>query len=118
MVDSVEHRVECHRLATALRKQGKPVWANRIPLNDIFDEKEDPQSVMEKAHEVAKRLRAGLPAETLDIMSDDYDDEIEELVTDLESWTLENMNGNPVEMFNDRMSDIYDWADIKRVWLR
>jgi len=51
-------------------------------------------------------------------MSDDYDDEIEELVTDLESWTLENMNGNPVEMFNDRMSDIYDWADIKRIWLR
>jgi len=49
MAESAEHRVTCHRLARELKKQGKPVWAMRIPLNDIFDEKEDPQSIMEKA---------------------------------------------------------------------
>lgn len=116
MPRTIEGIVEVHRVARQLRRQGKPIWKAEIKIKDLLGNDDSNQRSVEIAHEVAKRFRAGLPTKTFDVRSDDYDDEITILVEDLETFSLE-MADNINDIFNERLDEIYDWADNNRIWI-
>ncbi len=127
MPRTVEHIVETHRAATALRKAGKPIWSKTIAIKDILNEEvEDRTStehIADVSQRIAKRFRSALPKETFDITADSYDSVITEEIEMLESYTVESFKidieqgAEPVELFDGTLSVIYDWADDNRVWL-
>ena len=56
MPDSVEHRVEMHRLATERRSQGKPIWDRKIRLADVFHN--DALTFEQQRDAIVKRIRS------------------------------------------------------------
>lgn len=119
MPRTIEGIVQAHRDAHALRAAGKPIWSKSIQIKDLFSDDEDPQTLATVATGIAARIRAALPAGTFDVTSDDYDQTLDEIVEDLESWTAEGSAAAPdaQEDLNGRLDEIYDWADANRVWI-
>lgn len=116
--------VESHRLAAERRKAGKPVWDRTVDVRSILkrDQENDSDAhVAKTAHEIAVLLRAKLPAGLLDITHADYDQRIDEVVEALEAMSEDDYADDPsyrlVDEFNGRMSELYDWADLNRVWM-
>lgn len=116
MPRTIEGIVDAHRAARALRKQGKPVWSDEIKIKDLLDDDDSDERAIVVAKEVAARFRKGLPNATFDVRSDDYDDEITGLIEDLELFH-DNMGVDINGVLNERLDEIYDWADVKRVWI-
>ena len=121
---NIDILVESHRLARERRKAGKPVWDRTIDVRAIL--KRDPENdsdehVAKTGNEVAALLRAQLPAGLLDITHADYDQRIDEVVEALESMSEDDYADDPtyrlVDEFNGRMSELYDWADLNRIWM-
>lgn len=126
MPRTVEHIVSCHQAAAELRKAGKPIWAKRINVRALIQEDQDnesPEHVAELSQKIGKLVRASVPAEYLDIAHNEYNRDLEEVVESFEQCTVEVLaidkkNGyEAVDMFNDWMEQLYDWADYNRVWL-
>lgn len=119
MPRTIEGIVQAHRDARALRAAGKPIWSNTIQIKDLFTDEDTPEALAGVATGVAARIRAALPAATFDVTGDDYDHTMDEIVDDLESWTVDGMAAasDAQEMLNGRLEEIYDWADANRVWI-
>ena len=125
MPRTIEGIVESHRLATALRNAGKPIWTYSANIREIIQAvgEETPESVSAAAVAIAARLRAGLPARFFDITHDDCDFDFLEAVEDLEDYSADRLRDqeaagfDPTELFNERLDSIYDWADRERAWL-
>ena len=117
MPRTVESIVQCHIDATALRKQNKPIWSKEIALKDLLGDDDSNERSLIVAKEVARRFRAALPGGVFDVRSDDYDDELTSLIEDLECFNPE-MAEEISPILNERLDEIYDWADSNRVWIR
>jgi hypothetical protein len=124
MAHSADHRVECHRLASERRAQGKPVWDRSINIREIINRDKSNTShehLVSVAHEIAALLRRRVPASTFDITNDDYNMELDEIVEEMESLKVGDCADDPdytlLDHFNGLMHGIYDWADYNRVWL-
>lgn len=121
MPRTVEHIVECHQAAADLRAQGKPIWARQIKLKDILERdqyNESDEHVRVISSEMAARVRESTPKAWLDIDSDHYDRDLDEIVENLEVLKdLEDTSEPLVEEFNGRLEELYDWADRRRVWI-
>ena len=125
MPRTVEHIVECHRAAQTLRIAGKPVWNMEIPIKEIL-RSGDPTShegISALGRDISTAFRKALPAALFDITNDDYDREIDEIIDDIESYSAEGLDLLAAEgidakdMFNNRLDELYDWADRGRIWL-
>jgi hypothetical protein len=115
--------MESHRNAAKRRAAGKPTWDRKVDITTIIQHDQDNESVecvVEKAHKIAKLLKACLPDDVFDMASEDYDWAFNDSVDALSALTVEEFSDgefSAVEEFNGHLSVIYDWADINRVWL-
>lgn len=119
MPRTIEHIMETHRLASERRKAGKPIWDRRVNIKPVLKEDPDNRSDEHAAavgKRIAKLLRMGLPKAWLDIESDDYDDELDEIVGHLEDVGPSDY-GSGCDDLNSALDQLYDWANYKRVWL-
>lgn len=116
---TIDGIVRAHQAASELRAAGKPIWPKSVKLKDLFSDDTSPEALAAVANGVAARLREALPKDTFDVTSDDFDQEIDDIAEDFETMTAEGLTGvdDAQELINDRLSEIYDWADVKRVWI-
>lgn len=126
MPRTVEHIVDCHQAAASLRAAGKPIWKRTIDIKAIIHEDQDnetPEHIRDVANRIARLLRATIPASFLDDRSDDCYYDLLEVVEQMEECTIaalaedKNNGVEAVEILNDWLEVIYDWADYNRVWL-
>lgn len=124
MPRDIEHLVETHRLAAERRRNGLPMWDRTINIKDIIHrdrDNETPEHAAAVANEIAALIRSKIPAAWLDDRSDDFDEELFEIVDGMEALTPNSYADDPsysvLEDLNNMLSGLYDWADIKRVWL-
>lgn len=124
MPRTIEGIVECHRVVRERRAAGLPPWDHRIDIKAVLTR--DPGNETEEhaaavANEIGALLRSGLPDAMLDVMSEAFDAELSEIVDHLEWLKPDSHEGiadrTNLEDLNDRLEEIYDWADGKRVWL-
>jgi hypothetical protein len=103
MPDTADHRADMHRLVTERRKAGKPVWAHKINLADVFHN--DDLTFEQKRDAIVARIRAT----TWFKDCDEYDE--------LPQYTEELADAPDVRAFDFVWSEIYDIADADRVWI-
>lgn len=115
---TVEGIVACHVAVRERTLAGLPAWDRSIKIKDLFESDDDSNAHMAVvAHELAERLKAGLPAAMLDFQSESFDQEIEDIVNYFADMRDdEEPEGQLVEYFDDWLTQLYDWADAKRVW--
>jgi len=123
MPRSVESIVDCHRAATALKAAGRSPWPYQVAIRPLLDTRESNVSsgeLVETARGIAALLRSSLPPGWMDMRSSDFDRDLEELLEHFEQCTsadLEVKYEEPADVFDERLEELYDWADSNRVWL-
>lgn len=100
MPRTIESIVESHRAAAALRAAGRPIWAHRINLADVF--RNDELSFEQRRDALVRRIRKSPWAK------DNYS--LGEMLDEL-------ADGTTVEDFDYVWDAIYDEADRDRVWI-
>lgn len=103
MPDTADHRADMYRLATERRKAGKPVWAHKINLADVFHN--DGMTFEQKRDAIVARIRAT----TWFKGYSEYDD--------LPMFIGELAGVEDVEDFDAIWEQVYDVADYDRVWI-
>ena len=103
MPDTAEHRADMHRLATERRKAGKPIWAHKINLADVFHNED--MSFEAKRDAIVARIRASA-------WFKGYDE-----CGDLSQFVEELADTEDGDEFDGPWSEIYDIADYDRVWI-
>jgi hypothetical protein len=120
----IEDIVAAHRIARERRLAGLPSWAYTIDIKEILGR--DPNNESEAhaasvANEIAARLRTALPAAMLDWNSDNHDETIIEIVEGMEQLRadsyVDELDFSALKDLNNMLDLLYDWADMKRVWL-
>lgn len=127
MPRTAEHIVACHKHATALRNAARPIWAHRIDLHRILKDAQGKTSageIAEVAHQLAAEIRR-LPSRFFDMRHEDCDYDFLDAVEELESMTAQSIlheckefGGEPADILDNWLSDIYEWCDNNRVWTR
>jgi hypothetical protein len=126
MPRTAEHRVECHKAASALRAAGKPIWKRTVDIKAILNKTPNDKSAdhhVDIAKRIAKLMRARLPAKYFDITNDECDFDFLDTIESMEessakSFATDLENGHDSEaMINMWLEYLYDWADKERVWL-
>lgn len=118
MPRTIEHIVAIHELARERSNAGKPIWDQRIDIKAIlFRDKNttSPAHAAAVAAEIAALIRVSVPKPWLDITSDGFDRTLDDIVEGLEFVGPED--DDALECLNGWLGDLYDWADLKRVWL-
>ncbi len=120
MVDSVEHRVEMHRIGRARRAAGKSRWDKTVEIAAyIHDEYCDDKAV--NAYHVMRNV-AELVAERLgrflDVEKPEYDLDFADMIEDMRERSLESVRGelDPQEAINGYLDQIYDFFDYNHIW--
>lgn len=103
MPDTAEHRADMYALAQERRKAGKPTWAHKINLADVFHN--DEMTFEEKRDAIVRRIRATTWFKDYD----EYDD-LPQLVEEL-------ADAEDTDAFDGVWDCIYDIADADRVWI-
>lgn len=118
-----------HQIAEGRRKKGLKIWAASIDIKSIIRENqssEDPVILLDKAKRIqkliemeARRVTPRLLDEADELCDIDFSEMLSDMSTyNLEDFELDSKNGvEPVDVFNGWLNEIYDWADINRVWL-
>lgn len=126
MPRTIEHIVQCHRDAAALRAAGKPVWPYTANVKAVLHEdptNTTPEHVADVANRIAAVLRASLPKRFFDCTHEDCDFDFVETVEQMEECTVDALAGdlrNGVDaptMLKGWLERVYDWADRTRVWM-
>lgn len=123
MPRTIESIIDCHRAATALKADGKSPWPHRAAVRPLLASREanlTPAELVETARGIAKLLRSSLPASWMDMTSQDWDRDLEELLEHFEQCTaadFDEADEEPADLFDERLEELFDWADKNRVWL-
>ncbi len=124
MPRTIEHIAQTHQIASARRQPGQRVWDYRVPITDVVRENQSDRSEAHSAsvaNRCAALLRARLPAAWLDHSSAAADSDLIEIVECLEQLRADSFadedDYSALEDLNNRLEELYDWADIKRIWL-
>lgn len=121
---TIESIVENHRVASARRAAGKPIWDRNIDIKGIL--RVDPGNTSnEHAAAVANRIgdliRSRVAAAWLDYNSPAFDEDLLDIVEGMEALKPDSYDGDeemtPIADLNGMLGQLYDWADTKRVWL-
>lgn len=82
-------------------------WKYKLDISDVWTN-DEPIEV--KGKQIADKILATFPNDWFDFESDDYDEELDDIVD-----RFENITGyddvRPVDEFDDVMAQLYDWAD-------
>lgn len=104
MPDTVEHRVEMHRLAQQRRAAGRPVWEHQVDVSDVFHN--DDLTFEQRRDKIVARVR-----QSVWFKSKDESD-------DLPQWVEELADAEDTGEFDPVWGAIYDEADYDRVWIK
>jgi hypothetical protein len=94
-----------HRLATVRRRAGQPAWDRTIHLADVFHN--EAMSFEERRDAIVRRLRDSR------WLRDDHPDEDDVLRLFIEELS----ETGDVPEFDQVFSEVYDIADVERVWI-
>lgn len=125
---SIEHLLACHKMASELQKAGKPIWKATVKIKHLLPEGCDqmpndltPEQAADLGRQIAAVLKSRERIERqkwLDERSENYDEELADIVASLENITgVEDIDMSAEEELLETMSRMYDWADINRIWL-
>lgn len=103
MPRTIEHIVETHRIAAQRRAAGLPHWKHTIKLGDIW--RNEDLGFEERRDRVVARLRRSPWLRDRD--------EVDPLLEIVEHLA----HAEDFDEFNDWWDEIYDAADIERVWI-
>lgn len=91
-------------------------WRKTIHLKDLLDSDGSPANVRRVAGEITKRLKA--QREYDPFCFDDFSVLVEEFNEIAKSTPDDYDEGLSIlEHFNSCMAQLYDWADVERVWI-
>lgn len=89
---------------------------------DCPDDEDEDAFAARMGNELAARLTRALPAAWLDEAHADFDEQAWEVVDTFKSMRADDFCDDPsystAEHFDDVLQQLYDWADIKRVWIK
>jgi hypothetical protein len=103
MPDTAQHRADMYALAQARRKAGKPSWAHKINLADVF--RNDGLTFTQKRDAIVSRIRATTWFKDCDERDS------------LPMFVEEMADTQDTRDFDAVWSEIYDIADADRVWI-
>lgn len=120
---NIETIVAAHRIARERINEGKPSWAHRVDIQQFIDEdrrNDSEEHAAKVSNNIARYLKAMLPAAWFDVTHADMDWTLDEIVEDLASMTATSFDDGytVLENFRGRLEELYNWADNKRVWLK
>jgi hypothetical protein len=126
MPRTVESIIEAHTAADHLRQSGKSIWPYQLHLmqpaaRDVAYETIDPHALKEKASDYAAAIEHRLPAAWLDMNSDDWDEDLDNIYYDLKDFDpvkTPDYHKSPHEQMKSIIDRLYDWGDTKRVWIK
>jgi hypothetical protein len=105
MPRTVDHIVDTHRIAAARRDAGLPVWDRRINLADIW--RNEGLTFEQRRDAIVSRLNASPWIKNRDQSGFD---QLGDIVYSLST-------ADDQEEFNGWWGELYDHADIDRVWI-
>lgn len=113
MYGTIEHRIACHREASARRAAGRPVWDYTLKVKQFLGA--NPCDAAEGVFNALVLMRA-----TIDPSHNDFDlecliERFEEMAFSPGYAELDVSLGTAA--FDDALGDLYDWADTRRVWV-
>lgn len=120
MVDSVEHRVEMHRIGRERRAAGKPRWDQTVAIAAyIHDEYSEDKAV--NAYHVMRNVADLITANLgrfLDVEKPEYDLDFADMIEDMSERSLESVRGeiDPDEAIGGYLDQIYDFFDYNHIW--
>jgi hypothetical protein len=120
MARTLEGLVECHRVADVRRRAGKPVWDRKIDIKEVLyrdQSNESDEHARAVGQEIAALLRASVPTAWLVGADDEFDWTLDEILDCLENVSSGGEDDPAVDALNSYLDDLYDWADVRRVWL-
>lgn len=121
---NLDNIVESHRLATERRRAGKHIWDRTIDIKEIL--RRDPRNKTEAhaaavANEIGNLVRSKVPSEWLDWNSEELDEELAIIVDGMDALRADSYADDPhfsaLQDFNEMLAGLYDWANLKRIWL-
>jgi hypothetical protein len=95
-------------------------WNHTLDIKDIWEIHRDNISDEERGKRIAARIRARF-SKRLDVKSEQYDSRLGELVEMFDSvtgWEDDDETKTPLEEFDIRMEELYEWGDDYRVWIK
>jgi hypothetical protein len=103
MPNTAEHKADMFQLAMERRAAGKPVWAHKIRLADVW--RNENMTFEERRDVIVRRIRATTWFKSYD----EFDD--------LPQFVEELADAEDTDAFNSAWDCIYDIADADRVWI-
>lgn len=105
MPRTIDHLVHTHRLARQRAAEDKPVWGRRVDVSDLFHN--TALTFTQRRDAIANRLKTNPWYKQADVAEfDGVHDVVNELGT-----------AEDDEEFNGWWDELYDLADIDRVWI-
>ncbi|WP_329521081.1 hypothetical protein [Spirillospora sp. NBC_01491] len=106
MPDSVEHRVEMHRVAQQRKAAGQPIWDRKINLADVFHN--EAMTFEQRRDAIVRTLRASRWVK--EHSEQDAFGGLVEVVDNLAA-------AEDIGEFDGWLDELYDHADNDRVWI-
>ena len=125
MPRTVESILACHQAATALREQGKPIWAATFNFAGMLPQglssaaglsDEQAKALGKRYAEVIRHQPFVKKGEFLDFESNDFSDELNMVIENLECIGSDE-GTTCLQALGEAIEQLYDWADRKRVWV-
>lgn len=127
MPRTTESIVECHEMARARRRAGRPIWDLEIPIKSVLEDYRDsgddlkPEHAVELCHRLHTLLTARIPAPWLAFNHPNYSLDLEDVLDELKEANVPSFEsadlGTPTERIDALLDQLYDWGDRMRVWL-
>lgn len=123
MPRTIESIMTAHRSAGRQRLLGRPIWEKTINIKSILyqyknDTSEDITALV--ANKIAALFRSEVPS-WLDWSSDSLDEDLTILIEEMDGLRADSHADDPsftvLDDLNNMLDQLYDWADVKRVWL-
>lgn len=120
---SLEVLAAAHQVSRERVSAGKSSWAYQLDIGQFLSRDRGnvtAEYLCPLAGEIGAYLKRKLPARLLDCGHDDFDSDLFDIVDHLDMTALyyaETPLAVPADDFNYVLRDLYDWADINRVWL-
>lgn len=106
MPRTADHIVHTHQLATERRVTGRPIWDHRINLSGLLHD--ETLSFVERRDSIVRRFQSSTWIKNAD--PDEWNGPYE-IVNDHLAYAEDE------EEFNGWLDELYDHADIDRVWI-
>ena len=90
-------------------------WVCKVDIKQYLGTETSNEAVRNASRKILEELKSKLPEKWWSLSSDDADGYLQDLLDDLEF--AQDDEEITCEAFNYILSELYDWADSRQVWL-